>query len=109
MGFIIFLHTVVCIFLSIIILMQSGRGGGLTEAFSSAESLFGARTNAFLVKATSVLAGLFLITCMTLAFFSSKKEKSLMTDRPIAPAPSVQTNAIMPAEALPKQATEDTK
>jgi len=80
MGFVIFLHTGVCLFLIAIILLQSGRGGGLTEAFSSAESLFGAKTNVFLVRATAFLAGLFLVTCMTLAFLSSKKEKSLMSD-----------------------------
>ena len=81
MGFLIFIHVVVCIFIATIILMQSGRGGGLTEGFASAESMFGAKTNSFLVKTTSVLAAFYLITCLSLAFMSSKKEKSLMPQK----------------------------
>ena len=60
--------------------MQAGRGGGLTEAFSSAESVFGAKTNSFMVRVTTVLASLFLITCLSLAYLSSRKERSLMSE-----------------------------
>ncbi|MCA9400283.1 MAG: preprotein translocase subunit SecG [Candidatus Omnitrophica bacterium] len=77
-GFIIFLHTIISISLVTVILMQSGRGGGLTEAFSSAESMFGAKTNEFMVRATAVLATLFIVTCLSLAFLSSRKDKSIM-------------------------------
>ena len=34
-GFFIFLHAVISIMLLVIILMQSGRGGALTESFAS--------------------------------------------------------------------------
>ena len=77
-GFIIFVHTLACILLVVIILMQSGRGGGLTEGFSAAESMFGAKTNVVLVKTTTILASVFLVTCLSLAFLSSQKDKSLM-------------------------------
>ncbi len=77
-GFVIFVHAVICIFLMLVVLMQSGRGGGLTEGFASAESIFGARTNAFMIKTTAVLATFFLITCLSLAVLSSQKGKSLM-------------------------------
>ena len=95
MGIIIFLHTVVAVLLVMIILMQSGRGGGLTEAFSPAESLFGAKTNIFMVRGTAVLAGIFLTTSLTLAYLSSKKERSLMTDQPFrqTPAEATATNS----------------
>jgi len=78
-GFFMFLHAVVSIMLLVIILMQSGRGGGLTESFASAESMFGAKTNEFMIKATTVFASLFLITCLGLAVYSSQKGKSLMS------------------------------
>ena len=78
-GFLTFLQAVVCIFLVIVILVQSGRGGGLTEAFASAESIFGAQTSGFLVKATTILATLFLVVSLSLAFLSSKKDQSLMS------------------------------
>ncbi len=82
-GFFMFLHGAVAIFLIVIILMQSGRGGGLTESFASAESLFGAKTNEFMIKATTVFATLFLVTCLGLAVVSSQKGKSLMADQVI--------------------------
>ena len=102
MGFLIFLHIIVCIFIATIILMQSGRGGGLTEGFASAESMFGAKTNSFLVKTTSVLAAFYLITCLSLAFLSSRKEKSLMPQKisiptdvdPAASAPAATPEAV---------------
>ena len=78
--FILIMHTLICVLLCTVILMQAGRGGGLTEAFSSAESVFGAKTNSFMVKTTTVLASIFLITCLTLAFLSSRREKSLMSE-----------------------------
>lgn len=77
-GLVIVIHCIVAVLLGIIILMQSGRGGGLTEAFASAESIFGAKTNTFLVKATSALAAIFIVTSLSLAFLSSRKDKSLM-------------------------------
>src|SRR3989338_6922202 len=77
-GFTIAIHTIVCIILIAVILMQSGRGGGLTEGFASAESLFGAKTNAVMVRATAILASLYLLTCLSLSFLSIEKNKSLM-------------------------------
>lgn len=74
------IHSIVSILLVVVILMQSGRGGGLTEGFASAESMLGAKTNSFMVKTTTVLCTLFLITCLTIAVLSAKKERSLMAD-----------------------------
>ena len=88
MGFIIFIHTLVCILLMIAILMQSGRGGGLTEGFASAESMFGAKTNVFMVRITSVLATIFLVTCLSLAYFSARKNRSLMPNTIVTPKPA---------------------
>ena len=81
MGLIVFLHAVLCVLLVIVILMQSGRGGGLTENFAAAESVFGAKTNVVMVRATTVLATLFIINCLVLAVMSSKRDESLMLHR----------------------------
>lgn len=81
MGFVLFIHVVVCILLVIAILMQAGRGGGLTETFQSAESMFGTQTNVFMVRTTTVLALIFLGTSMFLAVNSTKSEKSLMANK----------------------------
>lgn len=80
-----FLHATICVILIAVILMQSGRGGGLTESFSSAESMFGAQTNAFMIKATSIFATIFLVTCLGLAVLSSKKTVSLMSNKVTVP------------------------
>ena len=76
--FLIVIHVLTAVLLITVILMQSGRGGGLTESFSSAESMFGAKTNELMVRATAVLAGLFLVTNLSLAYINAKKERSLM-------------------------------
>jgi len=106
MGVIVTVHTIVCIGLGTIILMQSGRGGGLTESFSSAESIFGAQTSAFLIKATSVFAGIFLVTCLSLAFLSSKKDKSLMEKRVTTQLPTSQQVTVEQVPEAPEQVPE---
>jgi len=79
-GFLMFIHVIICVALTIVILMQSGRGGGLTEGFGGAESMFGAQTSEFLIKGTTIATVLFFVTSLSLAVISSQKGKSLMTD-----------------------------
>ncbi len=79
-GFVIFIHVSSCFLLSLVILMQSGRGGGLTENFQAAESMFGVKTNSVLVRTTTVLASIFVITSLTLAFLSSQRNRSLISE-----------------------------
>jgi preprotein translocase subunit SecG len=81
MGFILVIHVIVCVLLVIVILMQAGRGGGLTETFQSAESMFGTQTNAFMVRLTTILAVIFLCTSLLFAFRSSKVDQSLMANK----------------------------
>jgi len=100
-GFFMFLHAIICIFLVTVILMQSGRGGGLTESFSSAESLFGAKTNEFMIKATTVFASLFFVTCLGLAVISAKKDKSLMSDKVVQKTQAVGESAKQEAQVTP--------
>jgi len=74
----IIFHTVVCILLVIVILMQSSKGEGLAGAFGGGGGLsgavFGGRGAAtFLSKATTVLAIVFFVNCGVLAFMSSNR------------------------------------
>ena len=78
MGIVIVIHIIACIGLIFFILIQSGRGGGLIESFSSAESIFGTKTNTFLTKITTALAIIFFITCLVLAFLSVQQNKSIV-------------------------------
>lgn len=77
-SFVIAIHILACVLLILIVLIQQGRGGGLVDTFSSAESIFGTKTNTFLIKSTSVLAVVFFFTCLGLAFLSIQKTKSLI-------------------------------
>lgn len=106
-GFVIFMHVIVCILLATVILMQSGRGGGLTEAFSSAESLFGAQTNTFMTKGTTVLGILFFVTCLSLAVLSSQKGKSLMSGAVTQPQATATAPLSVPTEESVDEVVED--
>ncbi len=92
MGLFIFVHAMVSILLIVIVLMQSGRGGGLTEGFGgAAESVFGAKTNEFMIRTTGIAAAIFLVTSLSLAHLSSRADRSLMADlvadsKPVEPA-----------------------
>jgi preprotein translocase subunit SecG len=78
LGIIVTIHIIACIGLIFFILIQSGKGGGLVEGLSSAESILGTKTSDFLTKATSVLAVTFFITCLALAFLSIQQNKSIV-------------------------------
>jgi preprotein translocase subunit SecG len=102
-GLVIAIHVVACALLIVIVLIQQGRGGGLIESLSSAENIFGTKTSTFLVKATSILAVIFFFTCLSLAFLSIRKGKSLIETsyRPPASAPAA-TAAPVQKQAAPQ-------
>jgi preprotein translocase subunit SecG len=82
------IHVVVCLVLIIVILLQAGRGQGLTGASfgGNVQSLFGTKASSFLTKATSVCAILFLFTCIGLNILEVQKSRSLFKS-PDAQAP----------------------
>jgi preprotein translocase subunit SecG len=82
------LHILVCIGMLPIILLQSGKGGGVSAVFGGGGSgtVFGSRGAAtFLTKMTSAAAIIFMCTSMGLSYFSSKS-RSVVSDVP-APVP----------------------
>ncbi len=109
---VIAVHVTICLLLILIVLVQQGRGGGLIDSFSSAESIFGTKTNTFLVKSTSVLATVFFLTCLSLAFLSLQKGKSLIetTYRPEAKMPTVPVaGTSAPESSAPAQGDASTQ
>ncbi|MFH1459632.1 MAG: preprotein translocase subunit SecG [Candidatus Omnitrophota bacterium] len=75
------MHIIVSLFLIFIILIQSGKGEGLSDVFgggSSQTTIFGTRTGNFLTKATTASAIIFMITCLSLAFISRQKRGSVV-------------------------------
>jgi preprotein translocase subunit SecG len=76
-------HTLVCILLVVVVLMQSAKGEGLAGAFGGGGTgltgaVFGGRGAAsFLSKATTILAVIFMLNCGILAFMSSHRTGGL--------------------------------
>ncbi len=86
--FLTILHVTVCFVLILVILLQAGRGQGLTGpsfASGNVQSLFGTRAADFLTKATSVSAICFLLTCFGLDYLEARKSRSLLEGSRQAP------------------------
>lgn len=78
--FLTIVHIIVCLMLVGIILLQPGRGMGLsgaTFADSATQSVFGTKTADVLTKATTVAAILFMVTCISLSALTAHKSRSL--------------------------------
>ena len=113
MILILILHVIVSFVLIAVILLQAGKGGGLSETFGGAsQQLFGTKSSTFLNRATSVCAVLFLITCLSLGILSGRGRKSLLEGvRPEVPAPkaSVATEKPPMAKGVDEQLPPDKK
>lgn len=80
---ILIIHLISAIALIGIVLLQAGKGGGLSGAFGSgmgSETLFGSRTGDVLTRATAVTATLFLVSALGLAYLSTKEGSSVAKD-----------------------------
>src|SRR3989338_11248003 len=79
-GLVIAIHVVASLVLIAVILLQAGRGGGLSETFggSSTQTLFGTKTSVFLKRATAISAVIYILTCLTLAVMTSHRGRSLV-------------------------------
>lgn len=69
----LFLFLGICALLAFVILIQESKSMGLGASFGgdSGDSLFGTSTAAVLKKFTGYLAGIFMIVCLMLSFWSS--------------------------------------
>ncbi|WP_324778509.1 preprotein translocase subunit SecG [Thiobacillus sedimenti] len=90
-------HVLVAIALIALVLLQHGKGADMGAAFGSgsAGSLFGASGSAnFLSRSTAVLAGLFFLTSLGLAYFGLQQHKpTSVLERAAVPAPAAQPAA----------------
>ncbi|MBI3771995.1 MAG: preprotein translocase subunit SecG [Gammaproteobacteria bacterium] len=68
--------VVLAVALSVLVLIQRGKGADIGAAFGSGASntVFGSQGSAsFLTRATAVVATLFFITCLGLAYLTGKR------------------------------------
>ncbi|VXD03484.1 preprotein translocase subunit SecG [Sphingomonas sp. 8AM] len=105
--FLIVLQAIIAAALVTVILMQRSEGGGLTSS-GSPSGLMSARGAAdFLTRATSVLAGLFILMSITLAFLAASRGAVSVDTSLQRRAPAAQTQAQPPVAAQPVPATAD--
>lgn len=73
------IHVMCCLLLVAIVLLQVGRGRGMMGFLgsSTAETLFGSRTGDVLTRSTTVIAAIFMVTSLSLAYISLKKTGSV--------------------------------
>ena len=118
-GLVLIVHVIVSLVLMGVILIQGGRGGmAETMAGGTAQSLFGGRTASVLTRMTAGCAVVFMVTCLSLAYLSVARGRSVMDQMPtldpsalpISPSVSVPLSPLEQATKpapIPAEPTQD--
>jgi preprotein translocase subunit SecG len=96
-------HILVCFFLIVVVLLQSGKAGDISAAFGGqgSQAAFGPRGAATaLSKATTISAVLFMLTSITLSIYAARRG---------GPASVLQGVKSAPANSQPAKPTPPTQ
>ncbi len=105
---IVFLFVTACVLLTLLVLIQKGRGGGLSGAFgggAGGHTAFGSKTGDVLTWATSIVFGVFLLLAIAanLVFNATSKASGKGTTNVVPEAESSKPVAPgSPKSSLPK-------
>ena len=115
----IVLHVLVALGIIGLVLLQHGKGADMGSGFGggASASLFGATGSAnFLSRMTAVLATIFFVLSLGLAYFATNRPKApggildaVKTEKPATEVPAPATAPQKPAAEAAKPATEATK
>ena len=106
------IHVIVCLFLIIVVLLQSGQSADIAAAFGGgmgSQTAFGARAAGnILTKATTWAAIVFMLTSITLSIFASRHGGSGSVlegtkSAPVKTAPAHQKPAPEPQPMTPSR------
>jgi preprotein translocase subunit SecG len=109
------IHVIVSIGLILVVLLQTGKGAEMGAVFGgSSSTIFGSSgAGNFLTRLTTGMAIVFMITSLTLGYFSGRRSSSSVFDtrtesvpaapRPTAPAAPPAAPAQAPAPSAPVQ------
>lgn len=107
----LFAFFILCAIFVLLILIQKGRGGGISSAFGGAggNTAFGSKTGDVLTWATSIVFAVFLLMCVALNFLATEVNASQTKDVNQQVAPPVQTSnpAIPTPDSAAVPATPD--
>jgi preprotein translocase subunit SecG len=90
---VLLIHTIVCLFLIVVILLQSGKAADLAGAFGGmgSQTAFGPRGSATLLsKATTASAAIFMVTSLTLSILATRNAglaTTVLEDQPVKSIP----------------------
>jgi preprotein translocase subunit SecG len=102
-------HVIVCLFLIIVVLLQSGKAADLAGAFGGmgSQTAFGPRGSATLLsKATTISAILFMITSLSLSILATRNAGLGTSVLETAPKTSVPKSAPTQPVQIPGQAPQ---
>jgi preprotein translocase subunit SecG len=94
------IHVIVCFFLVVVVLLQSGKAADLAGAFGGmgSQTAFGPRGSAtVLSKATTIAAAVFMITSLSLAILATRNATSSGSVLERQKAPASKTLPSQPA------------
>ena len=96
MAIVTVVHILVCFALILIVLLQAGKGAEMGAAFGGAsQTIFGSSgAMGFLSKLTTGVAVLFMITSLILTFSSTRRDSSVIKERPAQSAPAEQPSQV---------------
>ncbi|HSK01003.1 MAG TPA: preprotein translocase subunit SecG, partial [Kofleriaceae bacterium] len=97
------LHVIVCLFLMLTVLLQSGKGGGMGAAFGggNAATVFGGSgASSFLKRLTAIAGTVFMVTSMVLAFIASHNSADALEKFGAKEAEKAEEKERAKAEAL---------
>lgn len=99
--FLIIVHVIICLILIATILLQAGKGGGLTEMFGgdTAQSVLGTQAPSILKKATEIAAVGFLVTSLVLGMVTARRGRSLFEGAKFADVPTAGKAGVTPIQA----------
>lgn len=102
-GFVLVIHVLVCLVLMAVILLQGGRGGmSETLAGGTAQSLFGGAVTNVLTRITGACAAVFMVTCLSLAYLSTLRGRSVVDQLPSEVSGTLPLlPGTMPADTMP--------
>ncbi len=99
------IHYLLCLFLIVVVLLQSGKAADLAGAFGGmgSQTVFGPRGSAtVLSKATTIAAALFMITSLSLSIMVTRGGKApSLLDKAAKPAAAQQKGGPAPGQTAP--------
>jgi preprotein translocase subunit SecG len=95
------IHVMACIFLVLVVLLQTGKGAEMGAVFGgSSSTVFGSSgAGTFLSRLTTATAIIFMLTSLSLTYFSARRNSATVFDSISAPPPAAEPEAPAAPEA----------